>query len=188
MITQDDLIEYFQGFNIPANLLALLNFDIEIAQGDFYSDGFEFSLDSDKTGLKTYSTAEEFLNSIYEFACADGSGSSYAFWLKDGNNDLGNAPVVVFGSEGGFHIVARNFNELLQILTFDSEPMIDWDSVSYYKDPDDFEPSSMSKKYRKWLKKECLLGHIDDANEIVMHAQKEYNDEFKNWVARFYKN
>ena len=88
----------------------------------------------------------------------------------------------------GFHVVARNFNELLQILTFDSEPMIDWDRVYYYKDSDDFEPSSMSKEYRQWLKTECLLDPIDDADEIVKQAQKEYNDAFKNWVARFYEN
>jgi hypothetical protein len=188
MIAQDVLVEYFQGLTVPASLLALVQFDVEIAQRHFYSDGFEFSLDTEKTGLKTYSSDEVFLNSIYEFANADGTGSSYAFWLKDGNNDLSDVPVVVFGSEGGFHVVARNFNELLQILTFDSEPMIDWDRVYYYKDSDDFEPSSMSKEYRQWLKTECLLDPIDDADEIVKQAQKEYNDAFKNWVARFYEN
>lgn len=184
----EDLMNHFQGLTIPKKLIALLKFDSEVAQRNYFSDGFEFSIDKEKTGLKTYSGDEAFLNSIYEFANADGTGSSYGFWLKDGCSDLENVPVVVFGSEGGFHIVAKNFDGLLQILTFDSEPMIDWDEVVYYKDPDDFEPTSKSREYCDWLKNACALDPISNADEIVDDAQKEYKDSFNAWVGEFYRD
>lgn len=148
-MTEEDLIEYFQNIQIPSKLLALLKFDNEAAEQKYFSDGFEFSLDKEKTGLKTYSTDELFLNSIYEFANADGTGSSYGFWLKDNITNLNEAPIVVFGSEGGYHVVAKNLDELLQLLTFDSEPMIDWDEVYYYKDIEEYEPSGKIKEYRE---------------------------------------
>ena len=185
---EEDLVSYFQELSVPKKLLELLKFDTEVVQRNYFSDGFEFSLDKERVGLKTYSTDEKFLSSIYEFANADGTGSTYGFWLKDGNRNLDEVPIVVFGSEGGFHVVARNLNELLQVLTFDIEPMIDWDNVFYYKDPDDFEPSSKSTEYRDWLKTECSLDPIDNADRIVEAAQIELKDSFNDWVGKFYED
>jgi len=188
MITQEDLVNFFEGLEVPKKLSALLKFQNEIAQRNYFSAGFEFSIDKEKTGLQTYSGNTEFLNSIYEFANADGTGSSYGFWLKDGNSNLDLAPIVVFGSEGGFHIVAKNIDGLLQILTFDTEPMIDWDKVYYYKDPDSFEPSRKSKEYRNWLKNEFSIDPIESADAIVEDAQREHKDSFNAWVNRFLEN
>lgn len=185
MAIKQDLIEHLQGLELPQHFVPLLHFDAEIAQDDFFSEGFQFSLDKEKFGLKTYSEDEAFLTSIYEFANADGTGSSYGFWLIDGNRHLQIAPIITFGSEGGFHVVASNFDELLQILSFDSEPMIDWDEVRYYKSLDDHEPSVKSKEYRDWLKSECGLETIENADDIVNRAQQEHKDAFNNWVANF---
>jgi len=180
MSMKDNLIEYFNGLNVPSRLLSLLKFDYEVAQNNYFSDGFEFSLDKEKIGLKTYSENDEFAN-------ADGTDSSYGFWLKDGNTNLERVPIVAFGSEGGFHVVSNNLDELLQILTFDSEPMIDWDEIYYYKDHDDFEPSAKSSEYRDWLNNECSLSAIDNADEIVEQAQKLHKDSFNAWAGKFYE-
>lgn len=188
MVKEKDLIEYFQEFEIPEKLLSLLKFDTEVAQGYWFSEGFEFSLDKNKAGLKTYSESQEFLESIYEFANADGTGSSYGFWLKDGSRDLNKAPIVAFGSEGGFHIVARNLADFLKILTFDSEPMIDWDEICYYKDPDNFKSSQKSDEYCIWLKEKYAISKTDNADLIVKDAQEAYQSLFKDWVGRFYQN
>lgn len=187
MSMEKDLVNHFRELNIPQKLLSLLQFDNEIAQSKYFSDGFEFAVDKEKSGLKTYSENNVFLNSIYEFANADGTGSSYGFWLKDGNVNLEQVPIVAFGSEGGFHVVASNLDDLLQILTFDSEPMIDWDEIYYYKDPDDFEPSAKSKEYIEWLKKVCALEPIENADDVVKKAQIEYKDSFNSWVGNFYE-
>jgi hypothetical protein len=45
--------------------------------------------------------------------------------------------VVLFGSEGGYHVVAENIQQLLHLLTYDVEPMTSWESVFYYKDKQD---------------------------------------------------
>ena len=63
------------------------------------------------------------------FAQANGSGSVYALWRVDDREDLGALPVVVLGSEGGFHVVARNLAELLQLLGFDAEIAVDWNDA-----------------------------------------------------------
>ena len=79
-----------------------------------YSECFGLLVTNDKTGIKTWSEEEEFYNSFIEFAGANGSGSSYAYWLID--KDLNNCPIVVFGDEGGVHIVAENILQLLYLI------------------------------------------------------------------------
>jgi len=185
-MTEEDLIENFQNYEVPENLMALFMFVNQVSGQEYFSDGFEFSADKEKLGLKTYSTDELFLNSIHEFANADGTGSTYAFWLKDNITNLENAPIVVFGSEGGYHVVAKNLDELLQILTFDCEPMVGWDEVYYYKNTDEYEPSRKITEYRKWLKKELSIDSLDNADPIVQSAQNEYQASFKAWVGNFY--
>lgn len=185
---ENEYIKQFENHNVPESLLLLLEFSNEKAGSDYFSDGFEFLIESEKHGLKTYSEDELFLNSIVEFAVADGTGSTYGFWLKENDQTLSSAPIVTFGSEGGFHVVANNFDELLQILTFDAEPMIDWDEVCYYKDPDDYEPSTKNSLYCKWLKDSFSLDPVENADAIVKSAQKNHQVDFKNWVAKYYQD
>lgn len=185
---EKEYIEQFNSHEVPEALLSLLEFTNEKSKTEYFSDGFEFSINMEKYGLKTYSEDEEFLSSIIEFANADGTGSTYGFWLKDKDQNLTEAPVVAFGSEGGFHVVANNINDLLQILTFDSEPMIDWDSLYYYKDPDDYEPSTKIECYRDWLKNTRSLESITNADALVELAQANHQKEFKDWMAKFYQD
>ncbi|WP_394210818.1 hypothetical protein [Psychrobacter piscatorii] len=185
---EQEYIEQFNGHDVPEALLSLLQFANEKSKMDCFSDGFEFSINLDKCGLKTYSENEEFLSSIIEFANADSTGSTYGFWLKNRDENLIEAPVVIFGSEGGFHVVANNINGLLQILTFDSEPLVDWDSLYYYKDPDDYEPSAKIESYRSWLKNTRSLETITNADALVELAQKYHRKEFKDWMAKFYQD
>ncbi|WP_136679928.1 hypothetical protein [Neptunomonas sp. XY-337] len=188
MLLEEDIKTYFNHFNLPEKFLSLVEFDRNIAKGERFSEGFELSLQTDKFGLKTYSGNEEFLNSIYEFSLADGTGSTYAFWVKNGESNLAEMPIIAFGSEGGFHVVANNFDEFLQILTFDSEPMIDWDSINYFKSPEYDEPSARVEDYINWLKSACNLLPISDANSIVENAQKNHKDSLQKWFNKFYNH
>ena len=81
-------------------------------------------------------------------------------------------------------MIAENFSDLLQILTFDSEPMADWQSVTYFRDEN--EPSQENESYNKWLFDNFQIKPVDDANIIVKKAQKKYQAEFKNWMKLFY--
>ncbi len=175
------------GLNdIPETLTDLLQFDHALSPNKAFSQGFEFYTDEENSMLKTYSNEDDFLNSFIVFAQADGTGSLYAFWITNQLQDLNRAPIVAFGGQGGYHIIAQNIQDLLTILTYDVEPMIDWDSVSYFKDEDDYEPSKYIDSYRNWLAKNHSIAHTDNANEIMLKAQKETQVDFNNWIRQYY--
>src|SRR2546430_16116125 len=79
------------------------------------SAGFELTAYGDTSGLEAgWSKAPEFLGRLVPFGQATHSGSFYALWRVDDRADLATLPVVVFGDEGGQHVVARNLRELLR--------------------------------------------------------------------------
>ncbi len=61
------------------------------------------------------------------------------------------------------HVVAENLRALLRLLTFDAEPMIDWDGVTFYKS-DDHKPSQRASLYAAWLQREFGLAPVTDAD------------------------
>lgn len=187
MIDKNDFIKNFNGLTIPDELVKLLDFENNISKEKFYSAGFELIVDLEKYGLRTYSEDLQFLNSILTFAIADGTGSLYGFWIKDNSHDLKKTPIVIFGSEGGYHIVARNIFELLQLLSYDVEPMVLWDRVFFYKDEHDFEPSDFARIFKKWLLDNFKINEINDAEDIIRVAQSEYQEEFNTWMKTFAK-
>ncbi len=110
MTTLDNFRQYFNHLEIPTELSSLIRFQQEVSRQKYYSEGFELIVgDNEKSLLKEISQDKDFLDSIWEFAKADASGSTYAFWLASSNMNLGNAPIIVFGSEGGAHIVAKKY-------------------------------------------------------------------------------
>jgi hypothetical protein len=181
-----ELTKAFGNKKVPEILIELLTFDNTVSKDNWFSEGFEFSVDEENHLFKTYSENEDFLNSLIQFAQADGTGSTYAFWINDANKNLDTVPIVAFGSEGGYHIVSENIQALFKVLSYDVEPMIDWDSISYYKDSEDFEPSKYIDNYRNWLEKNHQILPTGNANEIVQNAQKKYQQEFKEWVGKYY--
>lgn len=182
----NELTKAFGERPIPKLLTDLLHFDNTVSQDDWFSEGFEFSTDEENHMLKTYCEEDEFINSLIQFAQADGTGSSYTFWIKDNDKSLDNAPIVVFGSEGGYHVISKNINDFLSVLAYDVEPMIDWDSISYYKDEEDYEPSKYNDSYRNWLVENHQIETTKNANEIVQNAQEKYQEEFKEWMNKYY--
>lgn len=178
----------FMGYTVPAILVDLLTFEKDHAIDDYYSESFELIVD-DKFGLKTWSNEVDFLNQLLPFAQADNNGSFYAFWLYK-NQDLNTAPIVVFGSEGGYHVVANNLLTLLRLLSLDVEPMVDEDGVYYYKDEENYEPSLYSRKFKKWLREYYFLSPISTnfvAEQLVEEAQDLYQELFLVWMASFIK-
>ncbi|TCI89984.1 hypothetical protein [Tenacibaculum sp. M341] len=75
----EDLKKIFSDLKPPKILIELLGFVNVHSKNDWFSDGFEFYFDEKKQMLKTYSEENDFLNSLIEFAQADGTGSTYAF-------------------------------------------------------------------------------------------------------------
>ncbi|MBT29931.1 MAG: hypothetical protein CMO01_09755 [Thalassobius sp.] len=182
-----EISEFKKAFRhkpIPEILIGLLNFTNTIAIDDWFSQGFEFEVDEENYMLKTYSLEEEFLTSLIPFALADGTGSVYAFWLKNKENSLENTPIVAFGSEGGYHIISESIDDLLKILTFDTEVYVDHDDVSYFKSEDD-EPSKFIKEYQNWLLENYQISATNNPDEIVQKAREKYQKEFEKWMNKF---
>lgn len=172
--------------NTPPELEALRTFDARIGK-DWFSQGFELYPALGGTGmLSTYSTDKNFLDGFVEFAQAGSGGSTYAFWTAQ-EPDLSKAPVVIFGNEGGAHIVAENIKDLLAILACDTEPSCDWDKVYYFKNEDD-EPSTYAREYGNWISDKFGIHVPVTADEIVKKAQEKHQVEFKQWFSIYMKD
>lgn len=186
-MTLKEYTQNFLGYVVPTILVDLLTFENDNAIRDFYSESFKLIID-DKYGLSRWSQEPNFLNNLIPFAQADGVGSFYAIWLKNDCEDINNAPIVVFGGEGGYHIVASNLLELLRLISLDVEPMIDYDGVYYYRDEENYEPSPNIRKYKKWLREYYRLSTISTnfaAEQVVDHAQESYQELFLDWITPF---
>lgn len=173
------LTKNFGKLAIPAELTKLVEFEEGLDEMDFYAQGFEIA-HFKKDGLKTYSKRKPFLNSFVEFAQADGTGSVYALWLKA---SVGQ-PVVVFGSEGGYHIIAKDLQSLFHILTYDTESMVDWDGVSYEGEGE--EPSRHHDAFKAWVTETFGANDAANADAIVTAAQEELGEEFGEWMAQYH--
>lgn len=170
---------------LPAALEKLIDFQNEQSDFECYSQGFGVLID-DKSGIKSWSEEEAFLARLYPFAQANGSGSIYAFWDKNATGDLNGLPVVVFGDEGGVHVVADNLLALMQMLLFDSEISVDFDEVYFYKDEDDYEESEDHETYKNWLKKEFNLDPVEDPDTLIQTAEKKHKEDFDRWFEHYY--
>ena len=183
MSSKQAFIDIFADLEAPQELLRLWDFEEGCGRA-YFANGVELTVDG-KIGLSTWSEAPAFLERFFPFAQADGTGSIYALWLPAMDAILREAPVVVFGSEGGVHIVAATVRELLQLLSFDAEPMVDHEGVSYYKDEEEQEPSEHHKAYAACLADHWDLEVIDDADALVEAAQAQWGDTFQRWAEGF---
>jgi hypothetical protein len=137
---------------LPKELENLIIFQDTLVDSSYFSDGFEIIM-SGKEGLQYgWSEEENFLHKLIPFASANSSGSIYSLWINDNEKSLSQIPVVVFGDEGGVHIVAENILQLLHLLTYDVEIDVDEDGVEYFKHNEKYKESKNRKEYLKWVK------------------------------------
>lgn len=181
----EEFAAQFGNYVLPPDLVKLYEFDQEYGS-ETYSECFGLIIIEDKTGIKTWSEKEEFYTSFIEFAGANGSGSSYAYWLID--KDLNNCPIVVFGDEGGIHVVAENTRKLIHLLTFDTEISVDFDEAYFYKDEEYYEENENKEAFEEWAKKEFDLDPIvsnEETEEIVNEAKEKYKKRLNDFLTKF---
>ncbi|MRX38326.1 hypothetical protein GJU43_03500 [Flavobacterium sp. LC2016-23] len=183
------LDDFKKNFNGPITHELTLFFEINDKLGfENYSQGFGLYRDN-KSGISSWSENQDFLDRLMPFAQANGSGSMYVLWDDGKNKPLSELPVVVFGDEGGYHIVARKITELMQLLTFDSEITVDHEEVYFYKEEDDYEESESLTEYKNWLKENFNLDPVkneEDTISIIEAAQEEYKEIFDLWISGYY--
>lgn len=183
-----DIAEFKQNLGlseIPVELEKLIYFQNTISSFENYSQGFGVLIDN-KSGLKSWSEDENFLNNFLPFAQANGSGSFYTIWNNRTDQPLHKMPVVVFGDEGGVHIVAENMVQLLHLLTFDTEISVDFDEAYFYKDEDDDEESEDLNEYLTWIKEDYGLSQIENPDLLIKNAQVQYKESFDQWLGQYF--
>jgi hypothetical protein len=169
---------------IPVELEKLIYFQTKISGFENYSQGFGVLID-DKSGLKSWSDDEAFLSKLIPFAQANGSGSFYVIWDDNRGKQIDQMPIVVFGDEGGAHVVAENIRQLLHLLTYDAEIFVDFDEAYFYKDKKSYVESDDLNEYLKWLKGDYSLDQIENTEPIIQSAQEKYKEKFDKWFAQY---
>jgi hypothetical protein len=184
MIEPSDFAKNFPNEVVPDALVKLLDFQNKTSKSAFYASGFELIVNEAPGMLKTYSEEPDFLKAFSVFAQVSEGGSVSAIWHTK-ESDLSNAPIIVFGDEGGYHVIAQNILELMQLLTLDIEPSIGWDGVSMEREDDD-SVSPISKTYKAWLKTNFNLAALKDAASIIDAAQAKHQKTFEKWMSQYY--
>ncbi|MGK4595357.1 hypothetical protein [Amycolatopsis sp. w19] len=159
--------------------------DLYDSTRDYLADGFELYDYDDKSSFPQELDDSAFLSRLIPFAQANGSGSTYAIWRADDETDLALAPIVVFGDEGGEHVVARDFTDFLRLLGFDAEIMVDHDSAYYYRAEDD-DHSGSHELFVEWLRGRGLTPS-EDPDAVVAAAREAHGDRFRAWITPFYE-
>jgi hypothetical protein len=194
LISQLDPKKYAKNFGklgLPALLAKLVEFQNDVGI-EMFAEGFAL-MEDDKglfkgscnpDGKRVASRAKErdFLDALSPIGSATGTGSVYAIW-NNGAKKAEDMPIVVFGDEGGIHVVAERLDDLLAIVGADVEPMIDWDEVSYFKMKDS-EPSPDIRAYKTWLA-DVGIKPATKPDTVVRKAQKRYGAAFAAWMKSF---
>ena len=170
---------------VPTELEKLIYFQNNISSFENYSAGFGVFIDN-KSGLKSWSKDENFLDRLLPFAQANGTGSFYAIWNDGSEKPLNQMPVIVFGDEGGVHVVAENILQLLHLLSYDTEIWVDFDETYFYKDEEDYEESEDLSEYLRWLKGDYSLNPIEEPNALINVAQDKYKESFDKWFVQYF--
>ncbi len=192
-MVKQEFTALFSGYKIPKELKSLLEFQVSENVPSYYSNAI-YLMTEETPLIESYSTEEEFVKAFIPFAEANSSGSIYAFWVYDkGEEDLSKAPIVAFGDDGGFFIVAKNFQELLQIAAYDVEAVV-YEDEFYFQDKEvleeegEFTAAEFYSEYLDWLRSDAKLKPIltiEDVDAIVDGAQSIYQEKLEQYIKRF---
>lgn len=173
----------FKGYDMPNELKLLKQFQDDY--GYYYADGFMLRAEG-KSAVSSWSDNPHFLECLFPFAAANGTGSFYAIWNDGTNKKLSELPVIVFGDEGGVHIVAENTLQLMHLLTYDTEITVDFDKTYFYKSDEFYQESDDHLEYISWLKSNFNLNIIENPDKIIENAQKKHKENFDKWFDQYY--
>ena len=165
----------FRGLEIPVIIQKLLKLQNEV-EFEYFSNGFELQA-LDNPYLRTGTENPECFKAAIEFAEASASGDVYAFWLRNGNTDLNNAPILRFcGDQAWGDVVAENLVGLVQLLSIDSE--------NYERD-EDYTESGNHQGLLKLMREELHIEPITDRHLILKPAEEKYQKDFMAWFTTY---
>jgi predicted DNA-binding WGR domain protein len=175
----------FAGLKVPEELARLLDFQTEYGIEN-YSQQFGLTAKDKYESCQSWSKNKSFLQALSLIGVANGTGSEYYFWNIGKAKSLSDVPVVIFGDEGGVHVVAENLRGLLQLLSYDCDPSVGFEGVSFYRTKDE-DPSAEIKPFRKWLKDNFKIDTVKNPKPIVEKARAKYQAGFDKWMGNYCK-
>lgn len=159
------------GVKLPECLRALC--DYREAHGPGISGGFKICDWGRKDAEGWFRKDEATRNQVAIFGRGS-TGSSYALWLVPTTNP-DEAPVVVFGSEGDFIVLATNALEFCRLLGLGYNEL-EWDDLTAPS-----EGRAETAGLREWLAARCAIDFPATGAEIVRTAQ-ERHPGFRAWM------
>lgn len=188
IILLSDYSKQFGKYKIPIELELLLQFQNKFpAFAQFFFLRKEESSDFLSSWCDIEALQAEFCSHIYPFAVANSTGSTYTFWDNGIETELNKMPILVFGDEGGLHLVAKNILVLLEQLTFDTEIYVYQDEVYFLtdKDDDDYTESLYADEFKAFVKKHFNIDPTNDANKLIDDTQNSLKISFNDWYDKY---
>lgn len=178
-----------EEYSPVGELNRLWEFDRE--QREFYAGRFEMRPFGKDSGIASWSEDDEFLRRLPCFASGNSSGSLLAVWRHD-DLDPAQWPVVAFGDEGGFGLVAADTVSFLRLLGADADLHVepgrdDYPDSAWYDNDDHLRPTPGSERYVAWLATEFGL-EPGDPDEIVDTAVEHWGDGLHDWLETYLPN
>jgi hypothetical protein len=183
IMTTEEFEQVFSNKQIPHELSLLLVFQQRYG-GYTYSNGFSLS-NSGRKLIKDWSVDETFLNQLIPFAKANDQGAVYACWDDGTNKPFNKMPVLVFGDEGGVHVVAHNIIEILQLLTCDKKLSVSHGKLTF---KNELRESTYSQAYKDWVKEKFDIAPISNPYSIIENAQHTFKGSFDGWFMQYHNS
>lgn len=182
---ESGLSHLFLNMKVSDEFARIYEFDQTRCVGKYFSEGFELASSKKDFGICSWSNETGFITKLIPFAQADATGSFYSVWLTD--EDLEKCPILVFGSEGGVHLVANNLNQLLRLISYDCEPMVDFEGVTFSRDINDYEASPMNDEYKRILTELGIqpIAEALEVTELINTVQNTYETKFSEWLKKY---
>lgn len=158
------------GNKLPRRLVALYN-----ALQDQYIMEYEFIVESQKN-VRAITRSDKFDEDFHLFF-RDPFGSLIGFWRID-ENEFDTYPIVYFGRDGQFGVLASNFDDFLSLLYFASAE--NWQLCKYI---DYLEDVEMSKKFGNEVRKiESARVSQEEIENVIERVKEEYGEQYSKTV------
>jgi len=178
------LKEILARSDAPPELRMLAEFEAEHGFGE-YSRGFGL-MDEISPPFEGPLGGSRYADVIIPFAQANESGSTYFFWRYDEHVPLDEAPIAVYGDEGGAFVVSENMSRFLELLTFDGDVTVGPGGVKFYRedemDGDEPPASEFGKEFREWAMENFGIEPCDLPEKVVREAQDSFQYELQQWL------
>ncbi|MGO1001940.1 hypothetical protein [Lysobacter sp. CA196] len=177
-MTMESFQRNFHGQPLPKEFIWLYAFQQRMPA---FAQGFAL-IEYDGRALKAWSGKDDFSRRLMPFASANRAGALLALWDEGLGKELDQMPVVALSEAAGMHVIAGGVLELMRILTYDIDIIVEFEGLGFYNDQEGYEVSAHGDAYTDWLKENFDADPVENPWEIVDIAQEAHGEAFEVWL------